>query len=202
MFPGFWEKQTQVPRLRLQCMKEMSIFSLFVLFTQLTKTLKHEENFALLFLFLPFFSILGPTVTMQLSWKFPPEHSDTERLCVWFQYTCKILKSYQIQAMTYYMKSLLEINVRLSFTDLLRALHSASCDPSSNVSAVKKVDDVIRERPQLEASITYGLKADMIRLVGNLMYRNKGNQDFVSIGWICNFFCPHDLLVPTWNFFL
>lgn len=84
--------------------------------------------------------------------------------------------------MTYYMKSLLEINVRLSFTDLLRALHSASCDPSSNVSAVKKVDDVIRERPQLEASITYGLKADMIRLVGNLMYRNKGNQDFVSIG--------------------
>ncbi|CAH0391756.1 unnamed protein product [Bemisia tabaci] len=62
---------------------------------------------------------------------------------------------------------------------LLRALHSASCDPSSNVSAVKKVDDVIRERPQLEASITYGLKADMIRLVGNLMYRNKGNQDFV-----------------------
>lgn len=61
--------------------------------------------------------------------------------------------------------------------ELLQSIQDFGQDGESIFAPLNKITDLDRVDPQHPA---HGIKRDLIRLIGNMVYRNKANQDKVK----------------------
>lgn len=60
-------------------------------------------------------------------------------------------------------------------------MHSMGKEGDNNFSSIQRLADLAPGRTdvEIEAHIAYGFKGQLIRLLGNLMYKNQVNQKLV-----------------------
>lgn len=81
------------------------------------------------------------------------------------------------------------INFHLFILDLLKALHMAGKEADNCFTPVQKLSEIAPSTSHSTKNATtdkniqnhpgFGFKAALIRLIGNLVFRNKKNQDMV-----------------------
>ena len=79
---------------------------------------------------------------------------------------------------------------RIVFLCISDLLHSMSVIGKQGDNAFSPANKLAQESSIDKNNPVYGLKRDVVRLIGNLVYKNKGNQDKVrNIIWPHFFIC-------------
>lgn len=72
-----------------------------------------------------------------------------------------------------------------NFSDLLRAVHMAGKDKNNFFTPVQKLSQVApagknSREESIEDHVAFGFKSSLIRLIANMVYKKRKNQDLVK----------------------
>ena len=96
----------------------------------------------------------------------------------------EVLKILNILGCASYLKEWMPMvqndkSLLISSVYLLRMVHDAGKENKSNIFSVVKNMEHIADREKMETDPVFGFKRDLVRLIGNLCYEHKENQDQV-----------------------